>query len=178
MATTTLERPESKTAGESSKPDVVRYDPWATWPGTTLRRLGGEMDRFFEDFGFGHPWLAPLWRGGTAENLWAPQIEMLEKNGQFIVRADLPGLKKDDVKVEVTDDGLSIRGERKQESEEKKGGYYRSERCYGSFFRMVPLPEGVLADKISATFRDGVLEVTMPAPPKAAQTGRRIDVKE
>ena len=110
--------------------------------------------------------------------VWAPQVEVLEKNGQSIVRADLPGLDKNDVKVEVTDDGLTIRGERKQESEEKKEGYYRSERCYGSFYRLIPLPEGVQGDRASASFKNGVLEVTMPTPTKEMKPARQVPVRD
>ena len=168
MATTTLERPKA----EEGKAQPVRYDPWAAWPGM-FRRLSTEMDRFFDDFAPGR-----TWRTGEKDVLWAPQVEVLQKNGQFIVRADLPGLTKDDVKVEVTDEGLTIRGERKQETEEKKEGYYRSERCYGSFYRLVPLPEGVQGDRANASFKNGVLEVTMPAPKEEAKPTRQVPVTD
>jgi HSP20 family protein len=88
-------------------------------------------------------------------------------------------MTKDDVKVEVTDDAVTISGERKSEHEEKREGYYRSERSYGSFYRQIPLPEGVDADDANATFRNGVLEITMQAPQRQEQRGgRRLEIKE
>ena len=91
-------------------------------------------------------------------------------------RADLPGMNKDDLKVSVDDNCLAIQGERKKEwtrDEEGPGGY-RSERSYGSFYRCVPLPQGVKAENISATFRNGVLEVKMPAPEQ--KQAKRVEI--
>ena len=93
----------------------------------------------------------------------------------MIVRAELPGLNKDDVKVEVTDDGLIIRGERKQEHEEKGEGFYRSERSYGQFYRLIPLPEDVNTDQVRADFSNGVLEITVPVPERQ-QRRREISI--
>ena len=93
------------------------------------------------------------------------------------MRADLPGLKKDEVKVELTNDLLTISGERKEEKEEKREGYYRSERRYGSFFRQIPLPEGAKTDTAKAKFTDGVLEVTMQAPAREPQK-RVLEIKQ
>ena len=106
-----------------------------------------------------------------------PQIEVLQANGQFMVRADLPGLTKEDVKVEITDEFLTISGERKEETEEKREGFYRSERSYGSFYRQIPLPEGAKTENAAATFANGVLEITIPAPKIAAPT-RKLEIKE
>jgi HSP20 family protein len=89
---------------------------------------------------------------------------------------DLPGLKRDDVKVELTEGLLTISGERKEEKEEKREGYYRSERSYGSFFRQIPLPEGAKTDTAKAEFNDGVLEITMQAPAREPQK-RLLDEK-
>ncbi len=83
-------------------------------------------------------------------------------NGKLLVYAELPGLKKGDIKVQVTEDALILEGERKQEKEEKREGYYHSERSYGHFYRSIPLPEGVTLDKASAEFTNGILEVTIP----------------
>ena len=96
--------------------------------------------------------------------MWSPQVEVFEREGQLVLRADLPGLTKEDVKVEVTNEAINISGERKSEHEEKREGYYRSERSYGSFYRSIPLLEGVNAEDANATFRNGVLEITMQAP--------------
>jgi len=93
------------------------------------------------------------------------------------VRADLPGLTKDDVKVELTDEALTISGERKAEKEEKREGFFRSERSYGIFYRQIPLPQGVDADKATATFTNGVLEVTIQVP-KSEARGRKLEITE
>jgi HSP20 family protein len=142
---------------------------WAS-PFSFMRRFGEDMDKLFEDFGFGGPGLARM-----AD--WSPQVEVTERDGQLIVRADLPGLSKDDVQVELTDDAILIRGQRKQEREEKREGYYRSERSYGSFYRQIPLPKGVKTENATATFRDGVLEITMPAPQGEA-LGRQLQIQD
>jgi len=133
----------------------------------------------FANFGMGQGGLAP--HGGRGLGFlpaqWAPPIEVLERDHQLVVRAELPGLSKDDVKVEVMDDMLTIAGERRDEHEENRQGYRHSERRYGRFFRRLPLPEGVKAEDIRATFQNGVLEITMPAP-QPEPRGRRIEVQE
>ena len=143
------------------------------------------MDRLFEDFGFVRGWLTPGFGrdllqssfGEAGQAMWNPQVEVFEREGQLVVRADLPGLTKDDVKVEVTDQAINISGERRKEHEEKREGYYRSERSYGSFYRSIPLPEGVNADDARATFNSGVLEITMAAPQRESR-GRQLEIKE
>jgi HSP20 family protein len=87
-------------------------------------------------------------------------------------------MKKDDVKVEVTDGHLAISGERKSEAEEKKDNFYRCEREYGSFYRAVPLPEGVKFEDVRATFADGVLEVSVPLPAKPEAKVRKVEIQE
>ena len=154
-------------------------------PFTFMRRFSEEMDRLFEDFGFGRGWLTPSFGrdllqssfGEAGQAMWNPQVEVFEREGQLVVRADLPGLTKDDVKVEVTDQAINISGERRKEHEEKREGYYRSERSYGSFYRSIPLPEGVNADDARATFNSGVLEITMAAPQRESR-GRQLEIKE
>jgi hypothetical protein len=89
----------------------------------------------------------------------------------------LPGLTKDDVNVEITDDAINISGERRNEDEERREGYYRSERSYGGFFRSIQLPEGANAEDANATFNNGVLEITMEAP-QLQSRGRRLEIKE
>jgi len=115
-----------------------------------------------------------LWPG----EYWFPQIEVFERGDEFVVRADLPGLQREDVTVEVTDDALVIHGERRSEREEKSGrGFYRSERSYGSFHRRIGIPEGVASDSATARFKNGVLEVTMRTTKPPTERGRRIDVE-
>jgi HSP20 family protein len=147
-----------------------------------MRRFAEEMDRLFEDFRSGSPALPPRfdlpWKsreGGEGD--WLPSLEVSERGGKLVVRADLPGLTKDDVKVEVRDDVLTIEGERRQEREEKRKGLYRSERTYGRFYREVPLPEGIDPEQAQASFKNGVLEVTMPAPPRPAK-GRQVPIDQ
>ncbi len=108
--------------------------------------------------------------------MWAPQIEVFQKDNELVLRADLPGMKRDDVTVDITEDAVTIQGERRHESEEEREGFYRSERIYGSFYRVIPLPEGAITEQAKANFRDGVLEITMPVPPKSK--GRRIEIGE
>ena len=146
-------------------------------PFSMMNRFADEMERIFGGFGFGQGSLTPRGWGMGGQFDWSPQIEVHERDGKFIVRADLPGLSKEDVKVDINDDVLTIRGERKQEHEENREGFYRSERSYGSFFRSIPLPEGVNAEEAQASFRDGVLEITMPAPQRTERRGRQIEIK-
>jgi HSP20 family protein len=109
-------------------------------------------------------------------HLWAPEVEVLQKNNELTIRADLPGLKRDEVSVEVTDNAVTIQGERKREHEVEREGDYRTERSYGSFYRVIPLLEGAISDQAKASFRDGVLDITMPAPPTSK--GRRLEITE
>lgn len=153
--------------------------PWSGSPFSFMRRFSEQMDRLFEDFGFGRSFAGDF--GGLSSirsSVWSPQVEVFERGNQFIVRADLPGLTKDDLDVSITDDEIVLKGERKQESEQHEEGYYRSERSYGGFYRSIPLPEGINADDANATFRNGVLEITMPAPERAEKRGRRLDISE
>jgi HSP20 family protein len=118
-------------------------------------------------------------RGGAdlEQEFFAPQVDVVERDGQLVIRADLPGVNKDDVRVEVTDDSVIIEGERRYEHEENQGGVYRVERSYGRFLRQIPLPEGVNPENASANFRNGVLEITMPAP-QAASRNRQLEIRD
>ena len=156
---------------------VQRSELSGSWnPFATMRRLSDEMEQLFRGVGVGDiPSLRWL-RTSASTGLWGPDVDILERKGQVIIRADLPGLGKEDVTVDVTDSDLTIKGERKSETEETKGGYYRSERSYGSFRRTVRLPEGVKTDQAKASFKNGVLEITMPTTAKKA--GRWVAVNE
>ena len=147
-------------------------------PFSFMRRLTEEMDRLFDDFGMGRS-LMPSFAGfpATSRGAWAPQVEVFQRENQFVVRAELPGLSKDDVQVEIAEDAINIQGERKEEREDRREGYYHSERSYGSFFRSIPLPEGAIADSAQATFRNGVLEVVLQAPPSEVSRGRRLEIQ-
>jgi HSP20 family protein len=130
-------------------------------PFSLMRRMTEEMDRVVQEFG--------LTRGEGNRGGWLPAIEVSESDGKYNVRAELPGLSPNDVKVEVADNALVIQGERKIEHEEKEGGERRTERQYGVFYRSIPLPEGADAEHASARFQNGLLEVTVPVPQQREQ---------
>jgi HSP20 family protein len=151
-------------------------------PFSFMRRFSEEMDRLFGDFGFGGGLASAFGRefdrlANPEASMWSPQVEAFEREGKLIVRADLPGLTKDDINVDITGEAIKIRGERRQEKEENDEGYYRSERSYGSFYREIPLPSGVNSEEANASFRKGVLEITMPAPARQSSS-RRIEIAE
>lgn len=163
--------------------------PIAT-PFAMMRRMMDDMDRLFENFGFGRSPalstsslfdefdnLSRLPTSRQAATLWSPAVEVFERGNDFVIRADLPGLSKDDVDVDIDNGVLTISGERRSEHEEERQGYFRSERGYGAFSRSIQLPEGVDEDQVNASFKDGVLEVTMPRPQGETSKRRRIDVK-
>ena len=147
-----------------------RADPFAL--------LRADFDRFFTEPG----WPAFRWPtfrfGRDEEATWNPQVDVFQRDNRLVTRIDLPGLKKEDIKVEVTDGHLAISGERKKEEEEKGEQFYRCEREYGSFYRAVPLPDGVKLEDVKATFADGVLEVSVPLPAKADATVRKVAIEE
>ena len=158
-------------------------------PFSLMRRMAEDMDRLFEDFGFGLPGfaLAPalsnpsLQRHGSSTSAfqrgWMPQIETFRRGDKLVLRADLPGLRKEDVSVEIEDGILTISGERSNENEEERDGFYHSERSYGHFQRSLALPEGITGESCDATFKDGVLEVTIPVPKQAENSARKVQIR-
>lgn len=162
---------------------------YSTSPFSLVRRMADDMDRMFESMlgrrgGFGlNPTLdsaleRELWNDTSALNtVWSPQVETFRRGDKLVIRADLPGLNKDDIKIEVEENLLTISGERSEEHEETQDDFYRSERSYGQFYRSIPLPEGVKGDEAEASFKDGVLEVTLPAPEQLGNKGRRIQIR-
>jgi HSP20 family protein len=148
--------------------EIARRD--TDFPFHSLQR---EIDRLFEDFGRGFPGFGMM-RGEGARELM-PAIDVTETDGQIEITAELPGLEEKDVQVDVSDNVLTIRGEKKNEKEDKQKDYHMVERSYGSFYRAFELPPGVDAEKIQASISKGVLKVTVPkAEPKQA---KKIDVK-
>ena len=113
---------------------------------------------------------------GQSRSLFSPQIETFQRGDQFVVRADLPGLNKEDVNIEITDDAVIIQGERREEHTDDREGYYRSERSYGSFYRAAPLPEGAITETAKANFENGVLEITVQVPPREVSRRRRLEI--
>ncbi|HSN05483.1 MAG TPA: Hsp20/alpha crystallin family protein [Nitrospira sp.] len=148
---------------------------------TEILPRGSEIDRWFdrltEDFWrrpfpslmLGDRWPAPM------ISLKAPSLDVFEEKDELVVRADLPGMNKEEIEVTVTDDVVTIKGEKKKEEEVKEKDYYRRERSYGSFVRSVQLPCEVKSDQIKANFKDGVLEVRMPKTEEAKK--KAVSVK-
>lgn len=146
-------------------------------PFSLLRRMTSDLDRAFDDWPSFH--LPSFRAGGLPEGAsWAPKIDVFERNNRLVTKVDLPGMKKEDVLVEVTDGHLALSGERKRETKDKKDDVYRSEREYGSFYRAVPLPEGVKLEDVKATFSDGVLEVSIPLPVRPEAKARKVEIEE
>jgi HSP20 family protein len=150
----------------------ARREPAAITPFGTLERFADEVRRIFDDFGLGAGWRRETVEGGLMT--WAPHIDVTQHKDEIVVRADLPGVEKDDVKVSVTADTVTIRGERHRAQEEERDGVYRSERSYGAFFRTIALPPGSTTDQVKASFKNGVLEIRVPAAPGV--TGRPVEI--
>ncbi|HTY65640.1 MAG TPA: Hsp20/alpha crystallin family protein [Alphaproteobacteria bacterium] len=150
-----------------------------------LGALQREMNRLFEDFDRG-VWRSPFRRSmfdiepfWSRELSWAaePAVDILEKDKAYEITAELPGMDEKNIEVKLVDGGLTIKGEKQEEKEEKKKDYFVHERHFGSFERRFRVPEGVDADKIEASFKKGVLTVTLPKKPEAQKPAKKIDVK-
>lgn len=156
--------------------------PTSVSPFALMRAMMDDMDRMFGGSSLGFRGLTDRLMGtrslgrlrsATQEALWLPAIDVSKRDDQLVIHAELPGLNAKDVNVEVDNGTLTISGERTQSS----GDQYHSERSYGSFYRAIPLPENVDPNQIKATFTNGVLEVTMPAPQAEQQGRKKIEVK-
>lgn len=145
-------------------------------PFNLMRRLSDDMERMFDEFGLRRPLGVRAIEKPEFE--WAPAIEVFEKEHKLFVRAELPGLTKEDVKIDITDELLTIQGERKQEKEEKEKGYIRTERFYGTFYREIALPEGAEPELAKATFKNGVLEIELPVEVVKPVAARRLAIEE
>lgn len=148
-------------------------------PFSLMRQLMEDFDQLFTPFAGSSigpslfetfPTRSTETLGPLAQAGWSPQVEMFEKDGNLVVRADLPGLDRNDIKVDVDDGVLTIAGERKGEHEEKREGYFHTERAYGTFQRSIALPRGVDASSCDATFENGVLEIKLTLPKSNART--------
>jgi HSP20 family protein len=155
--------------------------PW--WPIEGLRR---EIDRVFDNyvdrdfFGFRFPRqmfaVEPLWRRGPSFAA-VPAVDVTETDKAYEIMAELPGMDEKSIEVKVAHGHLTIKGEKQEEKEEKKKDYYLHERHFGSFERSFELPEGVDTDKIEASFKKGLLAVTLPKKPEAQKPEKKIEVK-
>jgi HSP20 family protein len=135
--------------------------PFGRWfglsPFALMREFTEEMDRAFRGLG----------AEGFVSRMpeaWTPAVDVRQCNGDLVVTAELPGLKKEEIKVSLVDNALVVQGERKRDHEEDHEGYHRWERSYGQFYRSIPLPEGAKYDQVKAEMVDGVLKVTVPVP--------------
>jgi HSP20 family protein len=165
MASKDRESREVQAGSQSQQPARRANDPFRfnqadffSNPFAVMRRMHEEMDRIFAE-GWGRS-AGSSAMGGMGS--WAPAVEVSERNNELNVCAELPGLRPDDVQVEVTDDALVIQGERKHEQKEEQGGRFHSERSYGRFYRTVPLPEGADPGNARAEFKNGELRVKVP----------------
>ena len=131
---------------------LTRWDPFAD-----MAELRGRFDRLLEEF------------GAAREREWTPAVDVVRDEGKLVVRADVPGIKPEEIKVEIREDYLTLSGQHEEAKEEKDEHYVRRERRYGAFSRTIALPTGVEAKKIKARTHDGVLEVTVPLPKEAAK---------
>jgi HSP20 family protein len=141
-------------------------------PASPFMSLQREIDRLFEDFTRGFPTFAPV---GNGKSDLLPSMDVTETDKDIEITAELPGLEEKDVQINVADNLLTIRGEKKAEKEEKDKNYRLVERSYGSFERTLQLPDGVNAEAIQASIAKGVLKVTVPKP--APAQSKKIDVK-
>jgi HSP20 family protein len=145
-------------------------------PFALFRQMTADFDQLF-----GEPllrWPAFRTRAMSEPATYLPEIDVFEKDNRLVTKVDLPGMNKEDVKVEINDGRLVISGERKTDAEEKKEGVYRCERSYGSFYRAIPLPDGARTEDVKATFTGGVLEVSVPLPARVAPKPQSIPIEE
>jgi len=147
--------------------DLTKWNPWGL--ASDLTRWREDFNRFFElpfrmmerDYGMAHP-----------------SVEVLESGENIVVKAELPGVDPKDIDVRVTKDAVTLKGEVKNERKEEREGYYHTERRYGSFYRSIPLPTEVKSDEARASYRQGILEITIPRARTGESHGRKLDINE
>ncbi|HBA56073.1 Hsp20/alpha crystallin family protein [Syntrophorhabdus aromaticivorans] len=145
--------------------------PWRGLWESRFPSLRDEMDKLFEDF-FGKAGFPSI-----AEGAWVPPVDIHETKKDVVVVVDIPGLDPKDVAISILEDRLTVKGERKKEEETKDADYYRSERVYGSFQRILQLPSEVVGDKAKASYKDGVLKVTIPKSQKSVPKEVKVEVQ-
>jgi len=153
---------------------VFAEGPLDLWRGNRgFSHMGSDIDRLFGDFFGGNLW-SDVW--SDTGDMYSPLIDVKETKGAVKIAAEMPGIDEKDIDVSLHDGMLTISGEKKLVKEENELGYHRSERSYGCFTRDIPLPDGVVAGKVGATFKNGVLTVTLPKNQKAIEQSRKIPV--
>ncbi len=145
---------------------LARWEPFGQ-----LRRMREEMDRLFESMAV--PRLFAPWE---VERV-GPPLDIFERDNNVILKAEVPGLKKEDVEVTATEDSVSLKGEFKREEEIKEEAYYRHERRLGRFYRTVPMPTAIRPEEVKATFHEGVLEVVAPKVEEAKPKEKRVPIE-
>lgn len=143
------------------------------WPLYSLQRA---VNHIFQDFFRNGETMSPALVSEQLEK-FAPKIDLSETEKEYMVKAELPGMNQNDIDISISKDMLTIRGEKKQEKEENVKGYYRMERSYGSFCRSIALPTEIEMDKADASFKNGVLNVSLPKTKQAQQESKKLTVK-
>jgi HSP20 family protein len=163
-------------AEKAKEKETKAVTPWR--PFTDLGRWDRDMERVMEDF-FGRrmkPWLPERWFKTEDLDFTAPAVDLYEEKDDIVVKAELAGMDKENIEVNLTDHTLTIKGEKKKEAETKEKDYYRSERSYGAFLRTLELPKEVHADKVKANFKNGILEVRLPKTEEAKAKEVKVKV--
>jgi len=164
-------------AEKAKEKETKAVTPWR--PFTDVSRWERDMDRMMEDF-FGRRarsmWPESWFRRGEMD-VSAPALDVFEDKDDVVVKAELPGIDKEHIEVNLTDNLLTIKGEKKKEEEVKEENYYRCERSYGSFTRSVELPKAVHTDKVKASFKNGILEVRVPKTEEAKAKAIKVKVE-
>lgn len=161
------EEEEERGLAERKAPD------WFYRPLHEMDRMFEDMDSMFEDF-FGQPLMR---RRRGKSGFRSPAMDIQDAGDKYLIQADIPGINKDDLEVEIKEDRLSIKAESKEEKEEKGENYVRRERGYRSFYREIPLSENVLADEAEASYKNGVLEISLPKKEPEEEEGRKLEIK-
>jgi len=160
-------------AEKAKEKETKAVTPWR--PFMDLVRWERDMERMMEDFFGRRPRWPERWFGNSELEITAPAVDLFEEKDEIVVKAELPGMDKENIEVNLIDHHLTIKGEKKKEEEVKEENYYRAERSYGSFLRTLELPKDVHADKVKASFKNGILEVRLPKTEEAK--AKEIKVK-
>jgi len=162
---------------EKSEGLVPREYWWPTW--VTPMSILEDMDRMFEDFRSSWERSLMIPRAFASDFVRQPLVDVADNGTEYIVKAEVPGIKKEDLNIEITENSIEISGETKAEEkeEDKKKGYLRHERRYSSFYRSIPLPDAILTDKAEAELKDGVLTVTLPKAAPPEKKSQKLKVK-
>ena len=158
-----------ESSSKETQPAAREPAPMGRWP-SPFDEMDRLMDRLRD-----REWMRPLWGRWSALEPQLPKVDVIERDKEVLVRAEVPGMKREDLDVSVSDSTVTIKGQSRRESETEEGDYYRCEITRGAFARTLALPSEVDADKVQAKFADGILEVTLPKVKQARR--RKVEVK-